>query len=392
MKKRLLLAVVMVSVMTMLTGCCISHEWNEATCTEAIACAKCGETEGEALGHAWEDATCTDAKACFVCGETEGEALGHELTEANYQQASVCAVCGEICGEPLQPDFEKYGLVCNVELDKVYDTVVMCYDNEDATTTAKTVFSNYQVFEYDDMHPVKEGYEWRTVDVAIVFYDENAMEYGWSMGECFENYFDVVGNDESMGWDDETGDMYFTVNYNGVEYAECLQYETTIDKLYFDDDTSSIRAWTMHYLVPKGYDGCVYGIRNEQIEWGDNQHIFDIDNTDTLFFRLANIEDVKQYVANDVSDINLTYDVAVKVVNNFYMNMLNYFADDAIIGFFDENGDMSINQTESMRFLAWAVDNYNPERSETLSEDGTIRAAADYLAGKLNVPDELYLP
>lgn len=40
----------------------MSHEWKEATCAEPKTCAKCGETEGEALGHTWVEATCEEPK------------------------------------------------------------------------------------------------------------------------------------------------------------------------------------------------------------------------------------------------------------------------------------------------------------------------------------------
>lgn len=67
MKKRCLLFLGALLVFCMLAGCECKHEWAEATCTEPKTCAKCGETEGEALGHTWIDATCTEPKTCSVC-------------------------------------------------------------------------------------------------------------------------------------------------------------------------------------------------------------------------------------------------------------------------------------------------------------------------------------
>ncbi len=55
-KKALIISAV---VTCLLTGCCMSHEWKEATCTEPKTCTKCDKTEGEALGHTWVEATCT---------------------------------------------------------------------------------------------------------------------------------------------------------------------------------------------------------------------------------------------------------------------------------------------------------------------------------------------
>lgn len=46
---RVILMVAMVALL--LTGCCLSHEWADATCEEPKTCTKCGKTEGDALGH-----------------------------------------------------------------------------------------------------------------------------------------------------------------------------------------------------------------------------------------------------------------------------------------------------------------------------------------------------
>ena len=84
-----------ISMAFALCACCLSHDWQEATCTEPKTCLKCGKTEGEALGHKWEEATCTKPKTCSVCGVTEGKALGHKAGEATCTEPSICSVCGE---------------------------------------------------------------------------------------------------------------------------------------------------------------------------------------------------------------------------------------------------------------------------------------------------------
>ena len=50
MKKLIILLLVAVIALC-LTGCCMSHEWLEATCTVPKTCSKCGETEGTAIPH-----------------------------------------------------------------------------------------------------------------------------------------------------------------------------------------------------------------------------------------------------------------------------------------------------------------------------------------------------
>ena len=90
-----------------LTGCCLSHDWQEATCTQPKTCSKCDKTEGEALGHKWIEATCTAPQTCNVCGATTGEKLGHTPTPGEWivDRAATCdeegsrhGVCG-VCGE-----------------------------------------------------------------------------------------------------------------------------------------------------------------------------------------------------------------------------------------------------------------------------------------------------
>lgn len=122
MRKKIVTGMLAVSLVFMMTGCCLSHSWQEATCKEPKTCSKCGETEGEALGHTWKDATCTEPKTCSVCQETEGEALEHTLSEATYWEAAVCSVCGETVGDVLTPAFEELGVKGQfMEVGETYD-------------------------------------------------------------------------------------------------------------------------------------------------------------------------------------------------------------------------------------------------------------------------------
>ena len=76
--KRLLTCILLILCIMMIDGCCLKHDWQEATCEEPMTCKVCGETQGEPLGHEWLEATCTLPKTCSVCGKTEGEPLGHD--------------------------------------------------------------------------------------------------------------------------------------------------------------------------------------------------------------------------------------------------------------------------------------------------------------------------
>lgn len=102
--KKFFMAILTFSMLSLLSGCCLSHEWVEADCTAPKTCAKCAKTEGEALGHQWADATCTAPKTCTSCAATEGESLEHtfgeeEVQSTDYVNATVllvktCADCG----------------------------------------------------------------------------------------------------------------------------------------------------------------------------------------------------------------------------------------------------------------------------------------------------------
>lgn len=312
------------------------------------------------------------------------------MTEANYQQSATCTECDALVGDPIQADFDKYGLVCEVELNKIYDYTAMCGNDYSQTTSAKAVFYNYQVFDYDEGHPAKDGYEWKTVDTTVLYYDENFAGFGWSYAWCYENYYDIIGYDNTSSWD-WNGIDHFSVNFNGIDYTECLLFYTDLRNMECDTGESTIRALRTHYLVPIGYDGAVCGLRNKQIDRGEDQHINEIDNTDTLFFRLKNEEDMTEFSATDRAEINLSEDEAMAVIINFYMNMIDYLDED-VIEYFDFDGDTIIDQDESEYLLFWALDNYDTESSIIIGADASIRAAVDYLTGKLDLPDSAYDP
>lgn len=301
----------------MLTGCCMNHEWKEATCTEPKTCAKCGETEGEALGHTWMDATCTEAKHCSICGETEGEPLAHTwvdatcaeakhcsicgategeplehtLTEANYQQPAICEVCGATVGEPLQADFEKYNFNYVTETDKEYPFTAKCSQTDDRAN-GKIVVSDYQTFASDEEHEPKEGYEWKTIKMTLTFDDENVREYG--LGGV-----SVVDSDFYCGADFEDSSEesdFDSVNYNGVEYTECIcDFDASSQWIPIGDGVTSYYEIEIRYTfrLPVGYDGKIISIfRNEiSAQLGDSLDTLEelklvMEDKDTVSFRI----------------------------------------------------------------------------------------------------------
>ncbi len=92
-------------LMVLCSGCCLRHEWIEATCTYPRTCIKCEKTEGDVLEHTWKEATCTKPETCAVCGATQGSSLGHTWKEATCTEPETCEVCGATQGGALGHDW-----------------------------------------------------------------------------------------------------------------------------------------------------------------------------------------------------------------------------------------------------------------------------------------------
>ena len=102
MKKRIFSVLVLVLCLSLLTGCFCKHEtWLDADCVTPKTCAKCGETEGEALGHVWMAATCVSPKTCENCGATDGSPKGHNWVDATCENPKTCEICKETDGAAL---------------------------------------------------------------------------------------------------------------------------------------------------------------------------------------------------------------------------------------------------------------------------------------------------
>ena len=262
------------------------HDWQPATCTKPETCAACGETRGEVLGHDWQPATCTESEVCSVCGETRGEALGHDATPADYWSASVCSRCGEELAPQLTPDFVTYGLDTHfIEKGKPYDYKTRCYENESYFTVGKATVTRYDIIPgAEGTLEVRDGFNWRIVTFAVVFSDENANDYGMSPSITLEDYYNIRQHDDTLDYDEETGRSSFDVVYKGQTYR-CTSF---LENAYAGwVDNSNTWTCTFYVQLPEGYDGIVVGLRNRAIDWPDDAYIFDLDNSDTIFFRLS---------------------------------------------------------------------------------------------------------
>lgn len=237
--------------------------------------------------HEWVDATCETAKYCSTCEEKEGEALGHRYSKANYQNPATCSVCGEVNGTVLEPDFEKYNLEINAEADiDGFHEYYTCGNGEpDVEVVGELSFYQYTIFASDETHEAKEGYEWRTVKVNLTFNDSNVLTHGAEWSTTWEDYYTIDKHDSSATLMDEEGTTYkFTVNYNGTDYEECL-FVKKLSHSGWNGNYYEVK-YEFSFLVPVGYDGCVIGFYHGATEWGENQHIYDIADENTIFFRL----------------------------------------------------------------------------------------------------------
>lgn len=239
-------------------------------------------------GHSWADATCETPKTCTVCGETEGEALGHSWVDANYQSPKTCSLCGAAEGEALTADFEAHGLRVNtIDIGAGYSYITSCYKDPEAKTVGQLEFNYYKIFDGDETHPALKGYEWHYVSGSLRFSDENARNYSPRSACLLDNYYDIEGMDNSQV-DLGDGTEQFTVNFNGVDYPECLfttGSENVFPKSWWKNGLYTV-TFERYVRVPVGYDGMVVGFRDSGIEWGEGQRIYDIADRNTLFFRL----------------------------------------------------------------------------------------------------------
>lgn len=276
------------------TGCnetegeALGHKWIDATCEKAKTCEVCGITEGEPLAHTWQEATCATPATCSVCGATDGEALPHTLTEANFQSPAICTVCGAEVGEPLAADFETYGIECNVEANVEYDYHTVCWDDHSIETVGTLIVKDYAIVESEDTYDAKDGYEWRMATMSLRFDDENAVNYGMSVCDFHNDYYNVKLSQDTRERIDANGHaaaFKHTINYNG-ENTDAYLYADILNQGWHDNVyTADIK---LAFLVPVGYDGVIIGVRNGALELPDDTYLTDdyTNPDDFLMFRM----------------------------------------------------------------------------------------------------------
>lgn len=215
------------------------------------------------------------------------EAFGHDWTEANYQEPQTCSVCGGTTGSPLTPSFELHGLQPNIEEGITYDYVTACNKDHAFKTVGKLTVSGCRTFSSDASHEAKEGYEWRTLHLSIIFDDENADNYGIEIGLGWNDYYDIEGMDDSVYYDSD-GNAICTANYYGTDYTECTFFwEGQGFGEWSGGEHNSVQFEADIYArLPVGYDGWVITFYDPSIPWDNGIYIYDVADENTLFFRM----------------------------------------------------------------------------------------------------------
>ena len=138
---------------------------------------------------------------------------------------------------------------------------------------------SYSVFDSDDSHASRAGYEWHRAAFRISFAnDENAKNHGAQFDICWNDYYNTRLFDDS-GTNLDDGSQVYTVIWDGMPAEVYFHYGS-------EKEDSLVFLWTFEYEAPKGYDGMVVGFYNSLIE--DSGYILDYytDTEDFALFRL----------------------------------------------------------------------------------------------------------
>lgn len=190
----------------------------------------------------------------------------HEWIEADYWNAKTCSKCGETDGEPVKAAQADRTIL---DVDTEYDMpIIICDNNQNpiGTHTAKVWFTNYSVFDSDETHEAKDGYEWKTVEAHIAF-GEKADMGGW-----LYDIYDHWGLDYYENTKEIDGEGYIT--YRGKDYPlsemEYNKIELAIIQNKERPELAQKYGWPSNIavfeevlqiecLLPKGFDGALAG-------------------------------------------------------------------------------------------------------------------------------------
>lgn len=303
MKKRILALPVILLFTALLASCSCQHTWQEATCETPKFCTNCEVTEGEALGHSWKEADCTTPKTCSRCGLTEGTPLEHDWLEATCSAPKTCSRCAATDGQPLEHLWEgeatlydapfcsvcgtegqplpgylqQNGLVPNALPRRESDYITNTLVRPDLDTTGKFLTSGVLIFKSDATHRIKEGFEWRTVDISITFSESRSALYSPKVSFARADYY----QDQELK--QAKKQEQFTVAYNGRNYKCQAFYENAG---FYYTDTDIVFQVSCYVHVPVGYDGVVLAFHHGSIDVS-GMHLHEVEDEHMLLFRMA---------------------------------------------------------------------------------------------------------
>ena len=206
----------------------------------------------------------------------------HSWTEATPYEPKTCAVCGATEGEKLQPEFETYGIECNLEVGKNYEYKTRCVQDETLETKGTLTVKSFEIFDADATRPPKDGYEWRVVKMEVSFRDINAYDKGFAYSTVSEDYYGIVNRDKTYRKISDTEGEY-TVRLDGEDKTVTELLSASLSG-WNDFGVNTLRIeYSVH--VPKGYDGAVFGLTYPS-DRAEGQLIFETDATNALLFKM----------------------------------------------------------------------------------------------------------
>ncbi|MBO7253496.1 MAG: hypothetical protein J6V25_12815 [Oscillospiraceae bacterium] len=216
MKKAFALILATVLCLSLMTGCCLSHEWVEANCTNPKTCAKCEKTSGEALGHSWTEANCVDPKTCSSCGETEGTALGHDWTDADCVTPKTCNRCNDTEGEALGHSYSGWVVTSN---DTMTNSCTACEDVQNQPIDRELIGRQQLVGKWE-LVSVTMNDQWYDLNLGwtLEFYEDGTFDFTLSSdtesGVIEYEQFYVGSSMVLYVFDGKTAESTYSFNYD----------------------------------------------------------------------------------------------------------------------------------------------------------------------------------
>lgn len=264
MKKKVIAAFSMASAVLLLNGCCMFHEWHDATCTLPKTCSKCEKTEGEALGHSesgWiveSEPTCVANGRkyikCLNCDEELNEeilpALGHvesdwivdenpTCTEEGRQHKK-CMTCDEIIAE------ESLKQLGHVEGEWIIDAEASCLEAGKKHMLCKVCGV---IIQENVIPPTGHKYsDWITDKKATCTKDGSQYRECSACAEKETKIINALGHDAKGITCSRCSQYVVTMNSIGTTYTDANGLSVTVNS-YTKTPTEGYTSYTVSYTI-----------------------------------------------------------------------------------------------------------------------------------------------